>query len=305
MSRTHYTVYHIPGVKVGVTNNLARRAEQLGYKPHQLQNLYSTYSAQAAGEAERKFQLKYGYAVDQIKYDRQMEIKNKLDNMKIYVSELTVTFPFNRSEASDLRRELIEQEIVLDIEDSNVTITEPIADWIIDNLKVSKFSGQSFVYIKSLTRFVYRLENTVDTKPDATGDEWKHIIDNTDKSGENLIDPEFVAKTDVYRGGTNAIPAFSKVRAWASNRGIYEKGDAKTQLIKLYEEAGETSKAILNDDRKEIIDGIGDMTVVLVNLAHLAGTSLEECLDAAWNEIKDRKGKMENGTFVKQTVKSI
>lgn len=309
MNQKHYTVYHIPGVKVGVTTNLARRAEQLGYKRHQLQHLYSTLNVDAAAEMERTYQIKFGYPVDQIKYDRQMEIKNKLDNMKIYVSELTVTFPFNRSEASELRRELVEQGILLHVEDQNILVTEPIADWIIDNLKVSKFSNQSFVYIKSLLRFVYRLETVKEPQPimvlEESEGEWNHKVDNTDKSEDNLIEPEFIAKTDVYRGGTNAIPAFSKVRAWASNRGIYEKGDVKTQLIKLYEEAGETSKAILNEDRKETIDGIGDMATVLINLAHLAGTSLEECLDAAWNEIKNRKGKMENGTFIKETVKSI
>ena len=53
------------------------------------------------------------------------------------------------------------------------------------------------------------------------------------------------------------------------------------------------------DNAKQIIDGIGDCVVVLTNLAHLAGTSIEECIDAAYNEIKDRTGKMSNGTFKK------
>ena len=92
---------------------------------------------------------------------------------------------------------------------------------------------------------------------------------------------------------------FDLIRRWASKRGLYEQGDAKTQALKLVEEVGETCRAILKDDTKEIIDGIGDCVVVLVNLAELTGTPIEKCIDAAYNEIKDRTGKMNNGTFKK------
>lgn len=93
---------------------------------------------------------------------------------------------------------------------------------------------------------------------------------------------------------------FDLIRQWAANRGIYEKGDPKTQYIKLQEEAGELAKALLKNDRPEIEDAIGDCVVVLVNLAELCGMSLEDCVESAWNEIKDRKGKMDNGTFKKE-----
>ncbi len=65
------------------------------------------------------------------------------------------------------------------------------------------------------------------------------------------------------------------------------------------EEAGEICRAVLKNDKAEVIDGIGDCVVVLTNLAYLAGTTIEECIDAAYNEIKDRTGKMDNGTFKK------
>ena len=65
------------------------------------------------------------------------------------------------------------------------------------------------------------------------------------------------------------------------------------------EEAGEICRAVLKDKRDDVIDGIGDCVVVLTNLAKLAGTTIEECIDAAYNEIKDRTGKMDNGTFKK------
>lgn len=92
---------------------------------------------------------------------------------------------------------------------------------------------------------------------------------------------------------------FEPIREWAKKRGIYEKGDPKTQTLKLNEELGELSKAILKDEEEEIIDGLGDCFVVLVNLSKLCGYNLEHCVNSAYNEIKGRKGKMKNGNFVK------
>ena len=65
------------------------------------------------------------------------------------------------------------------------------------------------------------------------------------------------------------------------------------------EEAGEVGRAILKDDTEEIKDGIGDMVVVLTNLAELSGLTIEECIESAYEVISKRKGKMINGTFVK------
>ena len=62
---------------------------------------------------------------------------------------------------------------------------------------------------------------------------------------------------------------------------------------------GETCRAILKEDFDEVIDGIGDCVVVLVNLAELVGEPIEACIDQAYYEIKNRTGKMVNGTFKK------
>lgn len=93
---------------------------------------------------------------------------------------------------------------------------------------------------------------------------------------------------------------FDQVRNWANERGIYKKGDPKTQYLKLLEETGELSKAILKSDQDEIIDAIGDCAIVLVNLSELCGVKFEDCINSAFNQIKNRKGKMINGTFVKE-----
>ena len=92
---------------------------------------------------------------------------------------------------------------------------------------------------------------------------------------------------------------FELIREWAKEKGIYEKGDPKTQYIKLQEEAGELAKSLLKNDEEEIIDALGDCVVVLVNLSELCGYRLEDCIDSAYNVIKNRTGKMENGTFKK------
>lgn len=91
--------------------------------------------------------------------------------------------------------------------------------------------------------------------------------------------------------------------AWASDRGLLFPEYAAKQTIKLFEEGGELAKAILKDDQPGVIDGIGDCLVVLAILARQRGTSLQECYEAAWNEIKDRKGETVGGTFIKNPLK--
>lgn len=92
---------------------------------------------------------------------------------------------------------------------------------------------------------------------------------------------------------------FDNIRNWASERNIIEKGDSKTQYVKLMEEAGELAQALLKNNNKEIKDAIGDMVIVLTNLASLKDFKIEDCIDYAYNEIQNRTGKMINGTFVK------
>lgn len=92
---------------------------------------------------------------------------------------------------------------------------------------------------------------------------------------------------------------FNPIRNWAEERSIYKKGDVKTQYIKLLEEVGELAKAILDNDEEEEIDAIGDIVVALTNLAKLKGYKIEDCINSAYEVIAKRRGKMINGTFVK------
>jgi len=92
---------------------------------------------------------------------------------------------------------------------------------------------------------------------------------------------------------------FDSIRFWAQDKGILDKGDSKTQYIKLQEEAGELANALLKNNNIEVIDAIGDIVVVLTNLAALEGLKIEDCIDAAYKVISKRTGKMNNGTFIK------
>ena len=88
------------------------------------------------------------------------------------------------------------------------------------------------------------------------------------------------------------------VKQWHYDRNLILGSDDKTQFAKLIQEAGELSDNICKE--KDIKDDIGDMMVVLINIAERNNLSLTECLEVAYNDIKDRKGRMVDGVFVKE-----
>ena len=92
---------------------------------------------------------------------------------------------------------------------------------------------------------------------------------------------------------------FEPIRNWAQEKGILDKGDAKTQTVKLLEEGGELAKAVLKNDLPEVKDAIGDMAVVLTSIAYFHGFTIEECINSAYNVIAKRTGEMQDGNFVK------
>lgn len=92
----------------------------------------------------------------------------------------------------------------------------------------------------------------------------------------------------------------TKVENWATDKGL-EKASSDKQFLKVAEEFGEIGAALARQDRPELIDGIGDTVVTLIILALQEGLTLQECLQAAYTEIADRKGKMVDGVFVKES----
>lgn len=98
---------------------------------------------------------------------------------------------------------------------------------------------------------------------------------------------------------------FEPIRDWAEAKGIYTVGNVDRQYIKLQEEAGELAKAILSNNEAEIIDAIGDCTVVLTNIAAMLGYNIEDCVNTVYKVIAARTGAMKDGTFVKDEEECI
>jgi NTP pyrophosphatase (non-canonical NTP hydrolase) len=90
------------------------------------------------------------------------------------------------------------------------------------------------------------------------------------------------------------------VHDWANDKGLIDPSFVKSQFVKVIEELGEAASAISKNKPDELIDGLGDTFVTLIILTMQCGLTPQEALNAAWNEIKDRKGKTTNGVFIKQ-----
>lgn len=90
------------------------------------------------------------------------------------------------------------------------------------------------------------------------------------------------------------------IKKWAKEKGLLDFGIPYSQALKTLEEAEELVKAVKEGNMQEIKDGIGDVFVTLVVLCELLGLKLEDCVSYAYEQIKDRKGKIVNGQFVKE-----
>ena len=89
------------------------------------------------------------------------------------------------------------------------------------------------------------------------------------------------------------------VLQWADERGLLKAENAPRQMLKLIEEVGELAGAMAKNKQGDIVDAIGDIQVVLIILSKQLGYDYEQCLVDAYNVIKERKGKLINGVFVK------
>ena len=93
----------------------------------------------------------------------------------------------------------------------------------------------------------------------------------------------------------------ARVELWSEERGILKNSTSQVQFLKAVEEMGELARGLAKSRPEEVKDAIGDVVVCLINLAAIEGTSLKECVNLAWEEIKDRRGYLnEQGVFVKE-----
>jgi len=272
-SEKNYYLYHIPGKKIGVTVDPRMRVEkQQGYKPHQYEILLVTDDIDEVSNKEIELQKRYGYKVDRKLYKN---LNNR--EMKVNATEQTSTFPVSIDDIGEFVHE--NTGLTWTTHLGQFEITEESGRWIKQNIFRSQYTDdRCYIYNKAY------YEAFIQGGPMDQFNDEKSLI------GGLTMPKQDITMRDI----------FPLIRDWASERGIYEKGDSKTQYVKLMEEAGELAQALLKDNKPEAIDAIGDMVVVLTNLARLIDVDIEDCITAAYNEIKNRKGKMSNGTFVKQ-----
>ena len=292
-----YCIYHIPGKKIGVTNNLEDRVtRQQGYTEDEYEILDMSDDICYISHREIELQKEYGYKVDRKLYKDLNPIKQELNSMKINITEQTTTFP---CPVSELKGRLMDEiGMSWETEHGRCCIDAKSIDWIMNNVKTSMYNNdRCYVYNKAFARY---FDNNGCCRATSYED-----VDNLGFGHVTCFDDMVRNKTNtgaLHMGGRRKPDRFDLIRAWANERGLYDKGDTKTQYLKLMEEAGELGRAILKNDEPEFIDAIGDMVVVLTNLARLGGVSIETCIDSAYDVISKRTGKMINGTFVKDTL---
>ena len=277
-----YYLYHIPGKKVGVTRNLNNRVtQQQGYEVTEYEVLDSSQDIDYISRREIELQKSYGYKVDRKPY-------NKLFNkMRINATEQTSTFPFPLNK---LKGNLMDNiGLTWETEHGKFELNLDTVKWIMENAAPSMYNNaRTFVYNKALAAYNDVVSKIpTDTPNLVTGALQDLKTRMKQQANKGLVDRALNPNI------------FDNIRSWAKKRGLYKKGDTKTQYIKLQEETGELAKAILNKDKGEIIDAIGDIVVVLTNLAHLEGVNIEHCIGEAYAVIANRTGEMVNGTFVK------
>jgi NTP pyrophosphatase (non-canonical NTP hydrolase) len=265
-----YYIYHIKGKKIGVTRNVQKRVyEQQGIDINNVEILETSKDIDYVSSREIELQRKYGYEIDRYYYKQRMKPLKSRKTMKLNVTESTVTFPCRKEDVGSFLNQFIGS--VITTQRGNYIIDEFLADWIKMNAVTSAYrDSRCYVYNDALHKYVNSTAYAL------------RLLEDIDKPSEE-----------------NSEPIYDSIREWARIRGIYDMGDSKTQYVKLMEEAGELAQAILKKNTAEISDAIGDMVVVLTNLAHLEGLQIEGCIKEAYNVISKRKGTMKNGTFVK------
>ena len=188
---------------------------------------------------------------------------NQNSSMRINITEQTTTFPCPANKVKG--RLMDELGMIIQTGYNRHKVTPELVGWIEKNVITSQFNEERcYVYNKAMSN-------------------WAKESPNIDKQIANSA-------------------MFDKIRDWARIRGIYRDGDTHTQLAKLMEEVGELAQGVLKKDKPEIIDAIGDIVVVLTNLAKLEKLDIEDCIEHAYHVISKRSGKMVNGTFVKNTL---
>ena len=206
-----YYLYHIPGKKIGVTSNLNKRVTiTQGYGPDEYEVLDQSDDISYISKKEIELQKSYGYRVDRKLY------KNLFKKMKINVTEQTTTFPYPVNKVKGNLMDNLGMKWKSDHGDFILNIDS--IRWIMQNVKTSMYTNdRCYIYNKAFAEWI------------KTPELW-----NEDQADIQQV-----------KCSKKPLKMFSNIRRWAEERGLYDKGNAHTQYVKLQEEAGELAKALL------------------------------------------------------------
>jgi hypothetical protein len=193
-----YYIYHIPGKKIGVTRDLKQRVEeQQGYGPDEYHVVMKSDNIDYISEQELYLQKQYGYRVDEVPYN---ELKFNNTEMNINITEQTTTFP---CPVNKLKGQLMDNKgLNWETDHGNCTITDESIKWIMKNVVTSKYNTERcYVYNKAFARW-FDNNNAHVTKTGGL----------------------FPTGMKEQNGKANQ---FDLIRAWANERGLYDKDDLK------------------------------------------------------------------------------
>ena len=300
-----YYLYHVKGLKIGVTNNVKRRVEEeQGFAPDEYEILASSADKEIISRMEFDQQRKFGYSTDRESYAQATRPKQPYAGDKPNVTDQTVSFPCPIVKLDGWMRSKLPLSITIPNKGIALVTLENINE-VMDLVQTSQWRKER-CYIYNNKLYAACQDQTVQGSNDfmsMTVNEpsyaYAFILElPVTNSGPTTASTKEVFESRAFLSNRTTL-RFDLIRQWAKDRGIYDKGNSHTQYVKLMEEAGELAKALLKKDKPEIVDAIGDMVVVLTNLAHQEGFAIESCIDSAYDVINKRTGKMINGSFVK------
>ena len=239
-----YCIYHVPGVKIGVTNNIKYRVEQQqGYNESEYEIVEMSDDINYISKKEHELQRKYGYRVDRQLYkDLHNNNFKQLNNMKINITEMTTTFP---CPVNKLKGHLMDNiGMSWDTVFGRCAITNKSIEWIIDNVKSSQFTNERcYIYNRAFARWfdnnnAHELDNAKQMNDQYNGRTRSGALSSAGINEESYEcrDEDNRCECRTNYSSVDFISQFDQIREWAQERGLYDKGDVKTQTLKLLEE---------------------------------------------------------------------
>lgn len=162
-------------------------------------------------------------------------------------------------------------------------------------LTIKEVAEDTLISITNLSR--YETENV-----DPRRETWIRLADYYDVPVAYLMGlPDGLIKYVNNLGGMTYEALQDEIITWAYERNIVNAKNTHKQFMKVTEELGELAEGINKDNQGQIKDSLGDILVTLIILAQDLNFDLLDCLNSAYNVIKNRKGKTINGVFVKES----